>query len=257
MEYYVYIYLDIRKPGDYKYKDLTFEYQPFYIGKGSGKRYYVHIKESFNWRDSSIINWLKVNTIRKIKRETGKNPKIVRIKNLDEQSALLLEEELIKHFGRIDLKTGFLTNMSEGGESGNAMLGRRHSDETKKKMSEVRKGIKFTEEHKRKLKEAALSEGRNKKLRKHYENISEQEHKNRSEARKKSVEKIKLNPIKYNRWCDRISKANIGKKLSEETKEKLRWYKTEEEKLKAKKRKNKEKNRRAKEREWKRKEELD
>lgn len=32
--YYVYIYLDPRKPGKYKYSKCEFEYEPFYVGKG-------------------------------------------------------------------------------------------------------------------------------------------------------------------------------------------------------------------------------
>ena len=34
-KYYVYIYIDPRKPGKFKYGEYEFDYEPFYIGKGS------------------------------------------------------------------------------------------------------------------------------------------------------------------------------------------------------------------------------
>src|ERR1017187_2319379 len=45
-KYYNYIYLDPRKPGIYEYKELNliFDHEPFYVGKGTGKRINSH-----NW----------------------------------------------------------------------------------------------------------------------------------------------------------------------------------------------------------------
>ena len=36
--YYIYVFLDDTKPGKYIYKDLEFNYEPFYIGKGTDDR---------------------------------------------------------------------------------------------------------------------------------------------------------------------------------------------------------------------------
>lgn len=42
-KYYTYIYLDPRKPGKYEYtlkneETIRFDYEPFYVGKGTGNR---------------------------------------------------------------------------------------------------------------------------------------------------------------------------------------------------------------------------
>ncbi len=36
--FYVYIYLDPRKPGNFVYGDFLFKFEPFYDGKGKGDR---------------------------------------------------------------------------------------------------------------------------------------------------------------------------------------------------------------------------
>ena len=40
---YTYIYLDPTKPGKYYYQGYYFDYEPFYVGKGYGNRFYEHI----------------------------------------------------------------------------------------------------------------------------------------------------------------------------------------------------------------------
>jgi hypothetical protein len=37
-KYYVYLFLDKSKPGKFIYDDLEFEYETFYVGKGTGVR---------------------------------------------------------------------------------------------------------------------------------------------------------------------------------------------------------------------------
>jgi hypothetical protein len=45
-KYYVYLYLDPRKEGKFKYGDYEFDYEPFYVGKGHGNRLFEHLRPS-------------------------------------------------------------------------------------------------------------------------------------------------------------------------------------------------------------------
>ena len=120
------------------------------------------------------------------KEKTGRNPQWKRIvkkhgyvieiviENLTEQEANQKEIELILLYGRLDLGTGTLVNMTEGGESclgrvvseetriklseskkGNTnRLGKNHTEEAREKMRKSQKGKKLSEEHKNKLSES-------------------------------------------------------------------------------------------------------
>lgn len=104
--YYVYVYLDPRKRGMYKYDKYELEFEPFYVGKGKGNRYKSHLitKKHYN-------NFF-YNKINKIRKETGNNPIIKIIENnLEEKQAFLLEKKLIKDIGK-----KYLCNITVGGE---------------------------------------------------------------------------------------------------------------------------------------------
>jgi len=139
--FYVYIYLDPRKNGGFKYGDYEFEYEPFYVGKGYGGRDKVHIKESYRRDDIKRgISSFKCNKIRKIYKEIEKEPIILKIKeNITDEFALELEKKAIKIIGRINLGNGPLTNLTDGGEGFSGYIA---TEETKRKNSEIKKGEK-------------------------------------------------------------------------------------------------------------------
>ena len=153
MEYYTYAYLR---------EDKT----PYYIGKGKGVRIYKKKKGEVNPpKDKSRIIFLK--------------------QNLTEQEAFKHERYMIVVFGRKNLGTGILRNKTDGGEGPS-----NPSIETRRKMSDAKKGKLLSEEHKRKMREA---------------------HKNPSEEFRKKISyanKGENNPM-------------YGKKHSEETKQKI------------------------------------
>jgi predicted XRE-type DNA-binding protein len=120
--YYIYIYLDPRKSGRYCYDDVCFTFEPIYVGKGKNGRW-----KEINRRTNVFKN--KINKIKK----SGLEPVIFKLyENLNEDQSFEKEIQLINEIGRIDLKTGTLVNMTDGGDG---LKGYLFSSESKNKMS--------------------------------------------------------------------------------------------------------------------------
>lgn len=146
--FYVYALLDPRKQGNYKYGEYEFDYEPFYIGKGTGCRIYKHFAKT-----ALIPNTPKTQKILKIL-SLGLKPITIKINsNIIETDALSLENKLIKLIGRKDINTGILCNGTDGGENG----GQRIIKETTRQKISIsligkNKGRKLTKEWKNKIK---------------------------------------------------------------------------------------------------------
>jgi group I intron endonuclease len=145
-KYYIYLFLDKSKPGKFIYDDIELEYEPFYVGKGTGNR----IKSSLYDRESPF----KVNKINKIKNSGGEIISIKLYENLENIESLELEKFIIDKIGRRDLGLGTLVNQTDGGDG---RLTSPHSEATKRKISETKKSqnlsTPLTEETKNKLRE--------------------------------------------------------------------------------------------------------
>lgn len=154
-KFYVYVYLDPRKPGEFIYDKYVFDYEPIYVGKGIRDRYLVG--------DSHNHNPFLMNKIRKIIREGF----IVKVEflviNLTEEGSFEEEREAIKCIGRYNKQKGPLCNLTDGGEgicgqiiteayknkTSKALKGRKgkpHTKETKKKLSIINTGKKQSPE---------------------------------------------------------------------------------------------------------------
>ena len=183
----------------YTYAYLRVDRTPYYIGKGKGRRLYEkHQKGISVPKDKSRIIYLK--------------------QNLTEEEAFKQEKYMIAVLGRKDLGTGILHNRTDGGEGSSGavrteefkknlskkmkgkyagenhyLYGKSHSEETKRKQSEVKKGIIFTEEHKQKLSEVKKG-------------------KSHSEETKRKQSEVKKGKSHSKETKRKLSEANKGEK---------------------------------------------
>jgi hypothetical protein len=200
----------------YTYAYLREDRTPYYIGKGKGNRVYKNEGKSCNKpKDKSRIIFLK--------------------QNLTEEDAFKHEIYMISVFGRKDLGAGILHNRTDGGEGVSGYI---VSEETRKKLSEMRKGKTLSEETKRKV--SAAGKGRThseetkiKISEAHKGRTFSEEHKIKiGELTKEKWKNGTFTEDSYKKWKEaaknisdetkrKISEANKGRTHSEETKRKL------------------------------------
>jgi hypothetical protein len=114
---------------------------PFYVGKGSEGRATSTTGRSTWWH-------------RTVKKHYGNEfpHHNVLIENITEADAFAKETEMIGLYGRKDKSLGPLVNMTDGGDGHTGYI---MTDESKRKLSDRKKGMKFSEEHKKRLSDAA------------------------------------------------------------------------------------------------------
>jgi hypothetical protein len=110
----------------------------FYIGMGSLKRAYTKDSSKRNIIWNRIVNKTKYNVE-------------ILAQNLSWENACELEEFLISLYGRIDLKTGTLCNLTNGGDGSKGCT---PSKETKNKISNFHKNKIVSKESRNKMKKA-------------------------------------------------------------------------------------------------------
>jgi hypothetical protein len=194
--------------------------------KPNGEVFYIGIGKKDRPKSKKRSKWWK-----KIVNKYGYEIQILK-KDLTWEEACELEKILISYYGRLDIGTGTLVNMTNGG---NGTLGFKPTKETRKKISESGKGRKlvFTDEWRKNLsiagkgrklsKESRYKILENNKLRKpvlinnvNYFSISEASRKlNISRASiingvfEKKRKKILINNIEYNTIKEAAEKLNI------------------------------------------------
>lgn len=111
--------------------------QIFYVGISENKKRANNKTKRSDW-------W------KKIVKKTNYKVEII-YENLTREDACELEIFLISLYGRRNLRTGCLVNVTDGGDAGT--VGRKATDEQIKKMSILRKGIKLSDETKKRMSE--------------------------------------------------------------------------------------------------------
>jgi hypothetical protein len=159
----------------YSYPDGT----PFYVGKGTAFRFKRHLTDVKY--SNKADTWCK--KVIKSLLNKGQEPIIKKIvENIDNEFAVLVEQEYIAKYGRKDLGTGILVNCTSGGDGGIDLSpeikakhieriikvgmktrfkkglipwnkGGHHSEKSNEKNRQSHLGKTLTEEHKRKVSE--------------------------------------------------------------------------------------------------------
>lgn len=231
---YTYIYLDPNVPNNYEFMGYKFDFEPFYVGKGSGDRYLSHLLKAKN----THINLPVLDKIRSIYKSgyTLNNLKkfVVKIEEgIDDSEALLLEKDLIRVIGRRLFDEGPLMNILPGGESAPSMSGSSnpmfnkswydqwvikygHEEAEiriqiyKERMSEIVSGRKHKNESKVKISKSIKESW-----------LDEDVRRNRTESVKSYWDN--LNDLEYNQRIKNM--GNGGHLPSEETRQKMRMSK--------------------------------
>lgn len=185
----------------YTYAYLREDGTPYYIGKGSNGRAYSTYRRSIKIpKDKDRILFLK--------------------QNLTEEDAFKHEKYMIHVLGRKDLGTGILRNLTDGGEGTSGWV---PSEETRKRMSESRRGVKHhmfgkthSDESRKKLSDSICGE-------KHYmfgKKHTDETIKKLSEYRKGKIHTDEIK-TKISESLRGEKNPMYGKKHSEETKRKI------------------------------------
>jgi len=181
----------------YTYAYLREDSTPYYIGKGKGYRAFrKNRKGVMPPKDVSRILFLK--------------------QNLTEEEAFKHEKYMITVFGRKDLGTGILRNLTEGGDGVSGLI---HTEEIRKKISERTKEAMNTDEMRKKLSDGNRGKIRSKEFKMHLSKINKgRKHSKESKRKIGDASKSRTHSVESK---IKMSESQKGIMHSEETKDKI------------------------------------
>jgi group I intron endonuclease len=177
------------------------KHTPYYIGKGKGRRAYSLTRRGApRPKDSSFIAFIQ--------------------EGLTENEAFELEKYCIALYGRVDLGTGILRNLTDGGEG---VTGRIVSEEVKERIADAQReekhrlwGKHLPKETKQKISEAIRGERHPMWGKTHTEESRDKM------SRSKQGEKNNRFGVRLSQETrQKMSRSALGRKCSEETKKKM------------------------------------
>jgi hypothetical protein len=179
-----YIYRHIRKDKN----------QPFYIGIGSDLKY-----KRANEKSRRNNMWYKISN------KTGYEVQIL-FDNITWKEACEKENEFIKLYGRIDIGTGILCNMTDGGDG---IVGFLFTDEIKEKISNKLKGIKRSDETRKKISLNSKRRRLTQKEKTHLSKLHKGEKKSDSVKNNMSIAQQKLSDVKRERMLNNCNWSKL------------------------------------------------
>lgn len=171
--------------------------EPYYIGKGRRNRHSEVSRRSDLWRKHAEKYGVKHHII---------------AKNLTEEEAYAFEKKLVTALGKKCDGTGILANLVDGGFG---VVGLKHTDETKAKLSAAHRGKVLSEDHRRKMSEAHkvtqnLPEVKSRLIEiRNTDSFKKQAAEKASTKWKDPAHRERMAEIKRQQWADPEYRANI------------------------------------------------
>lgn len=134
--HYVYVLMDPRRPGPFRYGRNTFSHEPFYVGKGVGGRVNIHWAKFLKGQAQTRDNTPKLARFRHLLNEGYEPIAQIKYRYDTQEEAYDKEFELIAKIKRIRYG-GPLLNLSAGGKGALDAPRAKYTKKRKQQMSEA------------------------------------------------------------------------------------------------------------------------
>lgn len=224
--HYVYVLMDPRRPGPFRYGRNTFSHEPFYVGKGVGGRVNVHWAKFLKGQAQTRDNTPKLARFRHLLNEGYEPIAQIKYRYDTQEEAYDKEFELIAKIKRIRYG-GPLLNLSAGGKGSLDAPREKYTQKRKQQMSAALLATYATEEGQKAIEKMKAS----KKIRleathrrcKRDKQFAEQRSRVYSEAGKVAWQTIKSDPLYLAEFKGKIAAKALERSANASPKQKAIW----------------------------------